>query len=324
VREMHERKAVGRRVGVRFDDDARKVFVTIRISRGAQDTWEKVCDGTLRGASIGAANVIWEPPLLTSTEGKPQPTKAIAYDLVELSLVDNPSNPDALGFTFVRDAVPDVRLLDRLDGEPEEPRRNAEGAEGIHEEVTAIQARWQKRLQALEPSSSRSDASIGSERLHAAAQAVLQSCGCILCEAAMASLTEDGESATEGDSEGDEDAQTLRVQGHGHQSRMREATLVRALQAGLRVSLSSSARRLEALQAQVRAVHDAVDETGTALRSVGAQVSQVAESVVEAQARTMGSMGELEQRLERLEAQPMPGGPAARAVEKVHPLHLRD
>ena len=59
VREMHERRAVGRRVGVRCDDAERKIFVRVRVSRGAQDTWEKVLDGTLRGASIGASNVTW-------------------------------------------------------------------------------------------------------------------------------------------------------------------------------------------------------------------------------------------------------------------------
>jgi hypothetical protein len=55
VREMHERRAVGMRVAARCDDEARKVYVRVRISRGAQDTWEKVLDGTLRGAS-GAAS----------------------------------------------------------------------------------------------------------------------------------------------------------------------------------------------------------------------------------------------------------------------------
>jgi hypothetical protein len=60
VREMHARRAVGRRVGVRCEDETRRIFVTIRISRGAEDTWAKVLDGTLRGASIGASNVQWE------------------------------------------------------------------------------------------------------------------------------------------------------------------------------------------------------------------------------------------------------------------------
>jgi len=38
VREMHERVAVGRRMAVRFEDETRRIFVTIRISRGAEAT----------------------------------------------------------------------------------------------------------------------------------------------------------------------------------------------------------------------------------------------------------------------------------------------
>ncbi len=140
----------------------------------------------------------------------------------------------------------------------------------------------------------------------------------------MASLAEEVDAATDGEMEREEDAEALRGQGRGHHLRMREATLVRSLQAGLRVSLNSSARRLDALDTQVRAVHDAVDETGAALRFVGAQLSQVSASVEETVARAMGSVGALERRLERLEAQPMPGGPALRAVEKQHPLHVRE
>jgi hypothetical protein len=60
VREMHERVAVGRRMGVRFEDETRRIYVTIRIARGAEATWEKVLDGALRGASIDATNVRWE------------------------------------------------------------------------------------------------------------------------------------------------------------------------------------------------------------------------------------------------------------------------
>jgi hypothetical protein len=112
VREMHERKAVGRRVSVHFDDAARKIFVRLRISRGAEDTWQKVRDGTLRGASIGASNVRWRH----ERRGDRDVPVAAAYDLVELSLVDLPSNPDAQGVTFVRDGVPVLALLDPLDG----------------------------------------------------------------------------------------------------------------------------------------------------------------------------------------------------------------
>jgi len=111
VREMHERKAVGRRVAVRYDDETRRVFVRLRISAGAQDTWEKVKDGTLAGASIGASNVEWR----TQRRAVGDVPVAVRYDLVELSLVDLASNPDASGITFVRDGVPDAALLESVD-----------------------------------------------------------------------------------------------------------------------------------------------------------------------------------------------------------------
>ncbi|HLJ81611.1 MAG TPA: hypothetical protein VKT52_09005, partial [Ktedonobacterales bacterium] len=117
VREMHERRAVGSRVGVRCDDEQRKVYVRVRVSHGAADTWEKVLDGTLRGASIGASNVVWERQTRRVAGRERLLNVATRYDLVELSLVDSPSNPDALGISIVRDAVPDAAVLDDLAGD---------------------------------------------------------------------------------------------------------------------------------------------------------------------------------------------------------------
>ncbi|WIG60482.1 MAG: hypothetical protein OJF49_003230 [Ktedonobacterales bacterium] len=118
VREMHERKAVGQRVAVRYDDDARKVYARVRISAGAEDTWEKVKDGTLRGASIGASNVEWRTQRRTVGGGldgrETDVPVATRYDLVELSLVDNPSNPDAVGVTFIRNGEVDAERLEYL------------------------------------------------------------------------------------------------------------------------------------------------------------------------------------------------------------------
>ena len=116
VREMHESVAVGRRVGVEYDDDARQVRVRLRISRGAESTWQKILDGTLCGASIGAANVNWEAR--RAAGGGEAVQVATAYELVELSLVDNPANPDCIGIALVRGRVPDVALLDEV-GEDE-------------------------------------------------------------------------------------------------------------------------------------------------------------------------------------------------------------
>lgn len=89
VREMHSLIAVGRLVKWVGDPIKRTIAVTIYISEGAESTWQKVLDGTLRGVSIGADPKAWE----TAADNVRTCT---AYDLVELSLVDEPSNADAL------------------------------------------------------------------------------------------------------------------------------------------------------------------------------------------------------------------------------------
>ena len=98
IREMHEMKAVGRMISFRpetyYDVETGQVlkgiFVSTYVSKGAQDTWEKVLDGTLTGFSIGA--VVNK----TSNRYDEELDKVIRviedYDLVELSLVDNPMN----------------------------------------------------------------------------------------------------------------------------------------------------------------------------------------------------------------------------------------
>lgn len=98
IREMHQPLAVGRMVDFRedefYDTDAKKfyrgIFVTARVSEGAEDTWKKVLDGTLTGFSIGGE--INE----ASNEFVKEAGKTVRfikdYDLVELSLVDNPAN----------------------------------------------------------------------------------------------------------------------------------------------------------------------------------------------------------------------------------------
>lgn len=116
VREMHGNLAVGRRVGVIYDDGAKKIQCRLRISEGAEPTWKKILDGTLQGVSIGASNVQWEERRAAQAGGRPV-RYATKYDLVELSLVDNPSNPDALGITVIRSAQPDTSLLATLETE---------------------------------------------------------------------------------------------------------------------------------------------------------------------------------------------------------------
>ena len=98
IREMHQPLAVGRMVDFSEDEyfDAesgalyRGIFVTARVSEGAEDTWKKVLDGTLTGFSIGGeineASTEWVEEAQTTVRFIKD------YDLVELSLVDNPAN----------------------------------------------------------------------------------------------------------------------------------------------------------------------------------------------------------------------------------------
>ena len=98
IREMHQPLAVGKMVNFKedryFDPEYKKfysgVFVSAYVSKGAQDTWEKVLDGTLTGFSIGGRMNKWDD----GYDEKSDTTIRIIkdYDLVELSLVYSPAN----------------------------------------------------------------------------------------------------------------------------------------------------------------------------------------------------------------------------------------
>ena len=98
IREMHGSLAVGKMVSFKpetFYDPATKefyngVYVTAYISKGAQDTWEKVLDGTLSGFSIGG-KINESDNEVNKSNGKT--VRFIKdYDLIELSIVDSPAN----------------------------------------------------------------------------------------------------------------------------------------------------------------------------------------------------------------------------------------
>jgi hypothetical protein len=98
IREMHQPTAVGKMVSFKedkyFDPESKKfysgVYVSTYISKGAQNTWEKVLDGTLSGFSIGGRMNKWDDAYDEKIDSKIRIIKD--YDLVELSLVDNPAN----------------------------------------------------------------------------------------------------------------------------------------------------------------------------------------------------------------------------------------
>jgi hypothetical protein len=98
IREMHQPLAVGKMINFKedryFDPESKKfysgVFVSAYVSKGAQDTWEKVLDGTLTGFSIGGRMNKWDDGYDEKSDSTIRIIKD--YDLVELSLVDSPAN----------------------------------------------------------------------------------------------------------------------------------------------------------------------------------------------------------------------------------------
>lgn len=109
IREMHDsHKAAGKLVSFRperyYDAKTNKVyngiFVSAYVSKGAQDTWEKVLDGTLTGYSIGG--IISKTTDEIREDGIVRVVKS--YDLVELSLVDSPCNQLASIISFEKNS----------------------------------------------------------------------------------------------------------------------------------------------------------------------------------------------------------------------------
>jgi hypothetical protein len=95
---MHQPTAVGKVVSFRpetyYDPKTKEfyngVYVDAYISKGAQDTWEKVLDGTLAGFSIGGKIIESDNEVNKSTGQSVRFIKD--YALVELSIVDSPAN----------------------------------------------------------------------------------------------------------------------------------------------------------------------------------------------------------------------------------------
>jgi hypothetical protein len=98
IREMHQPSAVGKMVSFKeekyFDPESKKfykgVYVSAYISKGAQDAWEKVLDGTYTGFSIGGRMNKWDDAYDEKADAQIRIIKD--YDLIELSLVDSPAN----------------------------------------------------------------------------------------------------------------------------------------------------------------------------------------------------------------------------------------
>lgn len=95
LREQHDpKKAVGKALEVEYFEEGGVAKALLRgfITPGAPDTIQKVEDKTLGYFSIGA--MVNATEAFKAGDGKPA-RRITDYDLVEISLVDNPANPDA-------------------------------------------------------------------------------------------------------------------------------------------------------------------------------------------------------------------------------------
>jgi hypothetical protein len=101
VREQHTPLAVGKVVSFKqdkyFDQESQNfyngIYVDVYVSKGAEDTWHKINEGILTGFSIGGSIKDAEEVYNKDMDSAVRVIKD--YDLYELSLVDNPANPNS-------------------------------------------------------------------------------------------------------------------------------------------------------------------------------------------------------------------------------------
>jgi hypothetical protein len=98
IRLMHQPIPAGKLVNFRkedyYDQKTQKfytgIWVDVYVSKGAENIWEMVLDGTLTGFSIGGAVTDQESQYVKDAGRSIRFIKS--YDLIELSLVDSPAN----------------------------------------------------------------------------------------------------------------------------------------------------------------------------------------------------------------------------------------
>ena len=109
LRRMHQPIAIGKVLSFHpedfLDKDTNKtykgIYVDAYISKGAQDAWEKILDGTYTGFSIGG-NIVtasYEPG-----DDNKDHRVIKEYDLMELSVVDSPANQLSNIFSIQKNA----------------------------------------------------------------------------------------------------------------------------------------------------------------------------------------------------------------------------
>jgi Nucleosome binding factor SPN, SPT16 subunit len=230
IREMHQNKAVGRALEIIPDDENRRIVVRARISKGAEDTWQKILDGTLTGFSIGGHNGKWTTRVI---DGEELPYLE-RYDQAELSVVDNPACPVAAIEVVRADGVASDILAkdDEIATKAKVPSGHVErnGARLSQDTVDAIH-------------DIRNHQMLG-------AMSAMKTCGCDECLAALNGLDPDNDGdidAFGGLYDPDGDADDVMAQATGDRAQLAEFS--RMIEEKMSATLTPVVQRINALLA---------------------------------------------------------------------------
>jgi hypothetical protein len=292
IREMHDRKAVAKGIEYRFDDASKQIFVRGRVSRGAPDTWAKVQEDILCGFSIGASNCKWDS---VERNGKTYPY-CTRYDLVELSLVDRPSNADCNIAVARADGLTDV--VDVTEPEPEQPATP----------VAVVVAPTEERAGARLSSDTQSGMHAARDGAIMNAMALMSLCTCPECQAMIDAIDPDhdgdidlpgADTTLDPDQDADELAERVA-------SRVMDKVISRLDAPVMRMhTIAGQFARIQTPEINLTPLQQSIDALTTRLADV-ATTSNLDE--------VRSLLSEVEGQVKRIAEQPATGGPVLNAA----------
>lgn len=296
LREMHQAKAVGKGLEWWGDDTDEDIFLHSYISRAADDTWTKVEEDILVGYSIKGQNAKYGT---IQRDGKTIPA-IVDYDLVEVSLVDNPSCPGC-----------DIAIM-RGDGIESVIASDAEMAEVLQKEQPVVTQKETPTQQPFERAGARISADTQTA-LHGArngslmnAKSLMDTCGCDQCTAASQALDPDSDGDIDwlGLDDPDSDGGTTPPNMQDDIAE-RVAGAMSPVYSRMQAYLGEFARR----QSEVQTLSGAIER-------VTAQLERMAtnENLDKVLAELAGVKGQIE----RVASMPQPGGPHTGRVAQKH------
>lgn len=313
IREMHDNKAVGTVLKAEMQPDGRLLIVA-KIVDG--DAWEKVKEGVYKGFSIAGDLV---RAVLDKIDGKVI-RRIKELILKEISLVDRPANPGAR------------ILLWKMDGgNPASETIEIDGGEPVDKSTIQKAADPQKALAMLQ--TLRDEAELagdlnGAGLFSQAIALLLQANG----DAESETEEAETETETEAESASEETAYDDAVDGvdaEATESEEEESVTMSAKPTGLRkagrvLSKANAGAMHSVIQSLAKMLADTGDEVAAnVVKCYGERMEGKADQAADLQKIADANLEKLEatistlaERLEKLEAQPAPGGPVLRSVEK--------